>query len=170
MERHLFPGATFLRALIAFLVLPGTIAGLVPYLLFLFDPWQGEGHRAGLLVMAGGLFIIIWCVRDFYLSGKGTLAPWSPPQNLVIIGLYRFCRNPMYVGVVVLVLGWAIVAASPLLVSYWILLPVAFHLRVIFYEEKCLGQLFGPQWEEYRSSVPRWVPGIDSLRKGKWRY
>ena len=166
MERYPRTGSSFLKALAAFLVLPGILAGLVPYIVFRIDPWQGEGARLGLAVMAGGLFIVIWCVRDFYTSGKGTLAPWSPPQNLVIVGLYRFCRNPMYVGVLILVLGWAIVAASPLLVSYWIVLSLAFHFRVILYEEKCLGQLFGSQWEEYRSSVSRWVPRIDSFRKG----
>jgi len=157
----------FFQALTAFIVLPGVFAGLVPWLLYFIDPWRGEGYTFGVVVMAVGLFLLLWCVRDFYISGKGTLAPWSPPKNLVMDGLYRFCRNPMYVGVLVLVGGWALIAASPLLVCYFLILAVGFHFRVILYEEPRLLKLFGAAWESYSSSVPRWLPGLKKLLNKK---
>jgi protein-S-isoprenylcysteine O-methyltransferase Ste14 len=64
-------------------------------------------HPAGFFVLIVGTLGLLWCVRDFYVRGKGTLAPWSPPQNLVVVGLYRYSRNPMYVCVVLVLLGWA---------------------------------------------------------------
>ena len=150
----------FFKALTAFLVLPGIVAGLIPAIVFYIDPWRGETNPFGLLVIAAGLFILLWCVRNFYVAGKGTLAPWSPPQNLVIIGLYRFCRNPMYVGVLVLIAGWSVYATSPLLVGYLLVLFFSFHLRVILYEEPRLLKLFGMEWESYAAAVPRWLPRL----------
>jgi protein-S-isoprenylcysteine O-methyltransferase Ste14 len=153
----------FIRALTSFLVLPGIIAGLVPWILFHSDPWRGEGFLFGLFIMIGGLSILLWCVRDFYISGKGTLAPWSPPERLVIVGLYRICRNPMYIGVLVLVFGWAVLAASPLLAGYFVILVFSFHFRVVKYEEPRLLELFGREWEAYSSLVPRWFPSFNRL-------
>jgi len=153
----------FLQALTAFIILPGVVAGLVPCILYFGDPWRGEGYTVGVAVMAVGLFLLLWCVRDFYVAGKGTLAPWSPPKNLVVDGLYRFCRNPMYVGVLILAGGWALIAASPLLVCYFLILFVGFHFRVILYEKPRLLKLFGPEWESYSSCVPRWLPGFKTL-------
>ena len=86
-----------LRAILAFLVCPGTVAVLVPLLLI---PWNDPGlqfRSLGLPVLVLGFAGLLWCVRDFYVAGKGTLAPWAPPQHLVIVGLYRYSRNPMYV-------------------------------------------------------------------------
>jgi len=146
------------KALTSFLVLPGVVAFLLPCMLSLTDPWRGEVNVSGLFVMAGGLFILLVCVRDFYVAGKGTLAPWSPPRQLVSVGLYRFCRNPMYVGVLILIGGWALFAASPVLACYVLIVTVAFHWWVILYEEPRLSQLFDAAWESYAASVPRWVP------------
>jgi len=102
--------------------------------------------------------ILLWCVRDFYTLGKGTLAPWDPPKKLVIAGLYRFMRNPMYVGVLCWVAGWSVIAGSPLLAGYTGLLAIGFHMRVIFYEEPTLARQFGSDWTRYRTSVNRWLP------------
>jgi protein-S-isoprenylcysteine O-methyltransferase Ste14 len=76
--------------------------------------------------MVIGLVLLLWCVRDFYVRGEGTVAPWDPPQNLVVVGLYRYMRNPMYVSVIVLVGGWALACGSPLLVRYVAALSVGF--------------------------------------------
>lgn len=148
----------FIRALTSFSVLPGIIAGLIPWILFHSDPWRGEGFSFGLLIMIVGFSILLWCVRDFYISGKGTLAPWSPPNRLVKVGLYRICRNPMYIGVLVLVFGWVIFATSPLLLGYFVILAFSFHFRIVLYEEPRLSKLFGTEWESYSSLVPRWLP------------
>ncbi len=151
----------FARALLAFLILPGMFAGLLPWVLARADPWRGEAHSVGFVVLGGGLIVLLWCVRDFYVSGKGTLAPWDPPRHLVVVGLYRFARNPMYLGVLLVVGGWALVMSSPLLAGYLLLLAGGFHLRVVRYEEPWLATQFGSEWSAYSAAVPRWL-----LRRG----
>lgn len=153
----------FLRAFIAFIALPGMAAIFAPPVIAHFDPWKGNHWTPGIIVMCLGAFILLRCVRDFYVMGKGTLAPWDPPKRLVVIGLYRYVRNPMYVGVVLLVLGWSLFFHSPLLFSYTALLAVTFHIRVVKYEEHKLKALFGEEWELYKRSVSRWVPHLKSF-------
>jgi protein-S-isoprenylcysteine O-methyltransferase Ste14 len=147
----------FLRALISFLVLPGTFAGLIPALIVSSDGLRGEGLSIGAVPLIGGVAIVFWCVRDFYVSGKGTLAPWDPPKHLVIIGLYRFSRNPMYVGLLLWLGGWTLLAASPLLAGYTLVLAIAFHFRVLLYEEPRLKKQFGEGWASYAAKVQRWL-------------
>ena len=150
----------FIRALLAFLVLPGIAAFVLPPLLASVDPWRTEVLRLGGLVMLLGIVLLLWCVRDFYVSGKGTLAPWDPPKNLVVIGLYRYVRNPMYVGVLTLVAGWSMLLASPVLALYTVVLAVGFHIRVIVNEEPWLSSQFGNEWARYRANVGRWLPRL----------
>jgi protein-S-isoprenylcysteine O-methyltransferase Ste14 len=104
-----------------------------------------------------GTILLLWCVRDFYVSGKGTLAPWSPPRRLVIVGLYRWTRNPMYVAVTIVLLGWAIAYRSGTLLGYAIVVAIMFHLRVVFGEEPWLSRTHGEEWQRYRQHVPRWL-------------
>jgi len=134
------------------------VGGLLPSLLLPIDRWRTSGTWFGLPVLGCGIFVLLWCVRDFYVTGKGTLAPWDPPTRLVVVGLYRFVRNPMYVGVLGVVLGWSLVAGSPLLAIYAALLAVGFHLRVVLYEEPVLQSQFGDDWTRYRAGVNRWLP------------
>lgn len=148
-----------LRAIAAFLAMPALVAGAVPWLLLRSDPWRGAPRAPGLALAALGLVGLLWCVRDFYVLGKGTLAPWSPPRRLVVRGLYRFVRNPMYVSVLALVAGLAWWRASPVLAAYAATLAVAFHLRVVFGEEPVMARRFGDEWTAYRAAVGRWVPG-----------
>ena len=152
----------FFRAVIAFLALPAVVGGLFPWLLLGSDGWRMPGNIFGWPILLSGAGILLWCVRDFYVTGKGTLAPWDPPKKLVIVGLYRFMRNPMYVGVLGWVAGWSLIAGSPILAVYNGLLALAFHLRVIFYEEPTLARNFGCEWTEYRATVNRWVPKLPS--------
>src|SRR3989442_1521779 len=140
----------FLRALLAFLALPAVVGGLVPWLIMSGDPSRTSGTWLGRPVLAFGVGIFFWCVRDFYVIGKGTLAPWDPPRKLVIVGLYRVVRNPMYIGVLGCVIGWSLIAGSPVIGAYAVLLAFAFHLRVLFYEEPALLRLFGEEWIGYR--------------------
>src|SRR2546429_6570705 len=99
--------------------------------------------------MAVGCSLLLWCVRDFFVSGRGTLAPWDPPRHLVVVGLYRFVRNPMYVGDLLLLAGWSLAAGSYWLAWYAALWAVVFHLRVIYHEEPSLRALFNTEWEDY---------------------
>jgi protein-S-isoprenylcysteine O-methyltransferase Ste14 len=156
----------YIRALIAFIALPGVAALIVPPLIAYFDPWKGYHWAAGIPVMCLGAFILLWCVRDFFVSGKGTLAPWDPPRNLVVVGLYRFVRNPMYVGVLLLLFGWCLYFRSPVLFLYTAILAIGFHIRVIRNEEPWLKEQFGSQWEVYRHEVSRWLPRITPWKNG----
>ena len=149
-----------LRALIAFLVLPGLFALALPPLLAVLDPWRGGASWLGWPVLAAGVAVLGWCVADFYLAGKGTLAPWDPPRRLVIRGLYRHTRNPMYVGVLTIVLGQALVWGSPLLGLYGVALAIGFHVRVTRVEEPWLARTFPEDWPSFAATIPRWVPRL----------
>ncbi|MCW8963748.1 MAG: isoprenylcysteine carboxylmethyltransferase family protein [Gammaproteobacteria bacterium] len=155
-----------LRALLSFIALPGIVAVILPPLIAYYDPWRGEHWAPGFIVMFIGAFVLLWCVRDFYVSGRGTLAPWDPPTKLVVVGLYRFVRNPMYIGVLLLVLGWSIYFWSALLVIYAIVLTVGFHVRVVRDEEVWLKTQFGIQWESYQREVSRWLPRLTPFGNG----
>jgi protein-S-isoprenylcysteine O-methyltransferase Ste14 len=147
----------FARALFAFIAMPGMVAFAIP----IFWLWQTERTRVaqpfGLALLAAGAAGLLWCVRDFYVHGKGTLAPWSPPQHLVVVGLYRHSRNPMYVCVLLILLGWAATFASAGLVGYGAAIALAFHLRVAYGEEPWLAQRHGVSWQAYANQVPRWL-------------
>src|SRR5436305_1603189 len=142
------PRRRFWRAVIAFLVLPGTIAFLVPLLL---RPGAGRIHGIGIPFLVTGIGLLLWCVRDFYVAGRGTLAPWAPPERLVIVGLYRLSRNPMYIAVLIILCGWAMTFMSRVLWIYAAFVAVAFHLRVIFGEEPWLARTHGAEWLTYRA-------------------
>lgn len=147
-----------LRALVAFLVLPGVFAIALPPLIASVDPWRGEPVRGGAAVLALGAVAVAWCVRDFYVAGKGTLAPWDPPRRLVAVGLYRWVRNPMYIGVLLAVAGGALVSGSPAVAAYAVALAIAFHVRVVVHEEPWLARRFPSAWPAYAASVHRWLP------------
>ena len=148
------------KAVAAFLVLPGVVAGVVPLLILGGCPAWDRAHPAGLGLLAAGVVLLLWCVVEFYASGKGTLAPWSPPARLVVVGPYRHARNPMYLAVLLVTAGWAIAFRSPPLGAYSLLLAPAFHLRVVLAEEPRLARAFGGEWERYRAQVPRWLPRL----------
>jgi protein-S-isoprenylcysteine O-methyltransferase Ste14 len=134
------------------------VAGLVPILLARGQSPHPTWLMFALPVLVTGIFALAWCVRDFYVSGRGTLAPWDPPKRLVIIGLYRFVRNPMYVAVLTILVGWALLYRSWLLAAYAIALAVVFHFRVVLHEEPWLKRQFGADWDDYAARVNRWFP------------
>lgn len=144
------------RAIFAFLALPGVVAFAVPLLLVRdqFNPLRV--WTIGLLPLVGGIFLLLYCVREFYVAGRGTLAPWSPPRYLVTTGPYRYSRNPMYIGVGTIVFGWSIFFHSWQLAIYATCVVIAFHLRVLFYEEPWAKRNFADQWQQYRARVARW--------------
>ncbi len=143
------------KAVVAFLALPGVVAILVPGLLL--RPEHARHHAVGLGVLAIGFVLLLWCVRDFHVAGRGTLAPWSPPKELVTIGLYRYSRNPMYVAVLLMLAGWALTYAATSLWIYAGVVALAFHFRVLLHEEPFLARTHGAAWDAYKAAVPRWL-------------
>jgi protein-S-isoprenylcysteine O-methyltransferase Ste14 len=147
----------FLRALFAFLALPGIVAFAVPIWWLVSSSRTAVVQPAGLLPLVVGCAGLLWCVRDFYVFGKGTLAPWSPPRHLVVAGLYRHSRNPMYLSVLLILLGWAISFDVRGLYGYALIVAAAFHLRVVFAEEPWLARTHGAAWDDYVRRVRRWL-------------
>ena len=143
------------RALVAFLALPGMVAFAIPGAWV----WIGKmpvAHPSGFVLAGAGTAALLWCVRDFYVQGRGTLAPWSPPARLVIVGLYRHTRNPMYAAVILILTGWSVSFGASGLSIYSLAVLVAFELRVVFGEEPWLARRHGREWDEYARRVPRW--------------
>ena len=118
----------------------------------------GPARYAGLMPLGVGLVIILRCFVDFVRRGRGTPAPYDPPRELVIAGLYRYVRNPQYVGVVLVLVGEALLSGRVVLFAYAALMAVGYHLFVRYYEEPTLGRLFGEPYARYRATVPRWLP------------
>jgi protein-S-isoprenylcysteine O-methyltransferase Ste14 len=151
-----------LKTLLFTVFVPGTVAGLVPYLLTRGDAGGtvplGATHWLGLLPILAGLVIYLRSAWDFVAAGRGTPAPIDPPKRLVARGFYRFSRNPMYVAVLAVLLGEAIVLGSATLAAYALAVGIAFHLFVVLYEEPTLRRLYGRAYEEYCNEVPRWFP------------
>ncbi|KAF0813503.1 hypothetical protein IGB42_01854 [Andreprevotia sp. IGB-42] len=147
----------FMRALLAFLALPGLVAFAVPALwLWRAGEWRLD-QPFGLLPLLLGTGMLLGCVRDFYTAGKGTLAPWAPPQHLVEVGLYRYSRNPMYVSVALILIGWSVAFTFAGLAWYTLLVVAAFHLRVVYGEEPWLARTHGADWQAYAVRVRRWL-------------
>ena len=146
----------FARAALALLALPGTIAFLIP-LLLMWRSSQPFDAFLGMFPLTFGTALVLWCVREFYVVGKGTLAPWEPPRELVVSGPYRVSRNPSYIGVALILIGWTLAFRSPLLLLYALIVVYGFHLRIVIGEEPSLARRFGEEWESYRSHVPRWI-------------
>ena len=151
------------KTLLAFVVFPGIVAITVPVLLGR-RVGVAHPHLLGAVPLVFGLALLLWCVREFYVAGRGTLAPWSPPTHLVTTGPYRHSRNPMYVAVFSMLVGWAILFGSWSVAIYAVVVLAVFHLRVVFGEEPWLARTFPDDWNEYRQRVPRWL--IFSVRRG----
>jgi protein-S-isoprenylcysteine O-methyltransferase Ste14 len=146
-------------------LVPGTVVGVVPYLLLTYGPEIpavdfGGMRYIGIVPLAGGLLFYLASAWNFVEQGKGTPAPIDPPKLLVSSGPYRFVRNPMYVGGVLILLGEAIFCTSILLLVYLCFIWLTFHLFIVFYEEPHLRKVFGTEYEEYCRNVGRWVPDL----------
>ena len=140
-------------------LVPGTVAVYVPLLLASGRPTaDGYTQLLGVVLLVVGASIYAWCVWDFASSGYGTPAPLDAPKRLVVRGLYRYSRNPMYVGVLTAVFGWAVLYVSPAIAIYGLAVATAFHLVVVLYEERGLAAQFGREYNEYRAKVGRWLP------------
>ena len=141
-------------------VTPGVIAGLVPWLLTGWSsadppPWLQVG---GWIMVAAGAGVLLDAFRRFVVEGLGTPAPVAPPAKLVVGGLYRYVRNPMYLAVLAVILGQAAILGRWLLVAYALVVGAAFWAFVRWYEEPTLRRQFGAEYEEYLRTVPGWWP------------
>ena len=154
-----------LGSFVFFLVAPGVVAGWIPYGLsgWRFGPpllgLPGERWMGGLLV-AIGLAGLVECFARFALQGRGTPAPVAPPAILVVGGLYRHVRNPMYVAVTAMIAGQAVLFGSRALLAYAAGVWLLFHLFVVGYEEGALRRQFGAAYDRYRAHVRRWWPRL----------
>jgi protein-S-isoprenylcysteine O-methyltransferase Ste14 len=148
---------------------PGFIAGLVPYWISRWrvnPPFLGfpPSRYLGILFIALGVPLLLDCFARFALQGLGTPAPVFPTRHLVVKGLYRYVCNPMYLAVVSVILGQALLLGSVRLLEYAAFMWLAFHLFVLAYEEPALRASFGPEYETFCANVQRWLP-----RTNPWR-
>jgi protein-S-isoprenylcysteine O-methyltransferase Ste14 len=142
-------------------LVPGTVAVYVPLFLLSHDsPTFGWRSIAAAVLLCVGVSIYLWCVWDFAWFGRGTPAPIDPPQRLVVRGPYRYCRNPMYIGVLTVIAGWALLFRSTAIALYAGAVATCFHLFVVAYEEPYLRRQFGASYAQYRARVRRWLPTL----------
>ena len=150
-----------------FVLAPGTMAGLVPWLITDWDrPDQGVGPAdvAGGLLIVLGVVAVVACFVRFVAEGRGTPAPVAPTEELVVGGLYRFVRNPMYVAVASVIAGQALVFRSPG-VALWLGVFLAAVVSFVKgYEEPQLTEQFGESYVRYRRAVPGWWPRLTPYR------
>ena len=148
-----------LKNLLFTVIVPGTVAVYIPLQIVAGRPPVSRiGLAMGIPALLLGAFIYSWCVWDFATFGRGTPAPIDAPKHLVVRGLYHYTRNPMYVGVLTVILGWALLFRAANLVLYALVVGTCFHLFIVLYEEPHLRTVFGGQYETYCSQVARWLP------------
>jgi protein-S-isoprenylcysteine O-methyltransferase Ste14 len=139
---------------------PMIVAGIVPWLL---TRWDAHSQPAVLrivgvvLLVAGGALVLETTAR-FALHGRGTPAPWAPPERFVERGSYRFVRSPMYLGVLLLVVGQGLLLGREILYAWAVAALLMFTGFLVFYEEPQLVRRFGESYEDYRRRVRRWIP------------
>lgn len=155
-----------LKNIIFTLVVPGTVAVYIPLMIAvpsllpkMYEPivWN-QYHRIALILLSWGTAIYLWCLWDFAITGKGTPAPIDAPKQLIVRGLYRYVRNPMYVGVLLVIIGWSIFFQLRDIAIYAAIVWLVVHLFIILIEEPSLSKKFGESYTSYCKSVGRWLP------------
>jgi protein-S-isoprenylcysteine O-methyltransferase Ste14 len=141
-------------------VAPGVMAGLVPYLL---TGWESRHppaavQVAGAALTVAGAAVLLDAFARFVIDGLGTPAPVAPTQRLVVTGLYRFVRNPMYLAVTAAILGQWLLLGRPVLLGYALVFVAITYAFVRGYEEPALTAAYGEEYERYRATVPGWWP------------
>lgn len=152
-----------LGTIVFVLCVPGSVVGVVPYLL---SRWRVQPPLLGLLVLPSlgvvlflvGAPIFVDFILRFVREGRGTPAPVAPPQHLVVNGCFRYVRNPGYVAVVAMIAGQGLFLGNRAVLIYAALVALAFHLFVVLYEEPTLRAQFGEEYDAYCRRVPRWIP------------
>ena len=142
------------------LLAPGVVAGLVPWWL---TGWEVESPRpllqvVGAILVVAGAGVLLHAFARFVVEGIGTPAPVAPTEHLVVGGLYRYVRNPMYLAVLAVIVGQALVLGQLELLAYAAIIAAAFVAFVHWYEEPTLQRRYGDEYEAYRATVPGWIP------------
>ena len=153
---------TALKSLLFLIMAPGMVAGYIPLVLLRRGSQLETGFFAYLafpLWAAGGI-ILLSSFWNFLIQGRGTPAPIDPPKELVVTGFYRYVRNPMYVGIFLILLGHFLWFQSIWLLVYMVIAFLTVHLFVTLYEEPTLKRTFGAAYEGYIKRVPRWIPKL----------
>src|SRR5437762_176727 len=153
----------FLRSIFFTILQPGMVTVLIPY--WLISSRNGGAPSRfqllryfGLPLIVIGAATLLWCVWDFFSSGRGTISPIDSPKHLVVRGLYRYVRNPMYVAVVTILAGEAIFFMSQAVLIEAAVFFVLANLFILLYEEPTLRRKFGESYENYTQTVGRWIP------------
>jgi protein-S-isoprenylcysteine O-methyltransferase Ste14 len=152
-----------LAAAVFLCLAPGTVAGAIPWWISRWrmqPPFFGLAaiRAAGIVLIAAGIPVLLESFARFAWKGLGTPAPILPTRHLVVTGFYRYVRNPMYVAVVSVILGQALLLGDRTLLIYGALVWLGFHLFVLAYEEPTLRKTFGAEYDAFRVRVPRWTP------------
>jgi protein-S-isoprenylcysteine O-methyltransferase Ste14 len=151
---------TALKSFLFLIIAPGMVAGYIPLALLRRGSQIETGVFAYLafpLWLIGGI-ILLWSFWNFLIEGRGTPAPIDPPKELVATGFYRYVRNPMYVGVLAIIIGHFLWFGFWNLLIYAMIVFIGFNTFVTYYEEPTLKGKFGAAYEEYLKRVPRWIP------------
>lgn len=158
-----------LRHLTHVLLGPGTVTIIVPALIFalagarplaLPRPAELTAIGLGVLLVIAGLAMLAWTISLFHRVGQGTLSPLDPPSALVVTGPYRHVRNPMFTGVLAVLLGEAAITRSPALLAWFALFWTMLAILIPLIEEPKLARRFGADYARYRRHVPRWLPRL----------
>ena len=155
-----------------FLVGPGIMAGLIPWSLTGWRmrepvPYWAPMRVLGVILLAAGLFALVQAFVRFVVEGLGTPAPIAAPERLVVGGLYRYVRNPMYVAVLTVIVGQALILGQLVLLPYAAAFCVITAAFVRWYEEPALTRRFGTDYEAYRRAVPAWLPRLRPWEPGE---
>jgi protein-S-isoprenylcysteine O-methyltransferase Ste14 len=146
-----------LGSTVFFFAAPCVVAGVIPWAI---DGWHDPQFWPALLIVLAGLVVVLRAFIRFVREGRGTPAPIAPTEQLVVGGDYRFVRNPMYVGVVAIVLGQALLFLDLGLLAYGVIAWAVMAAFVHWYEEPVLRRRYGSQYEEYCEAVPAWLPKV----------
>ena len=148
-------------SLLVLFVAPGVVAGLVPWLLTDWEPAADVPVplvALGVLMVAAGVAVLLHAFVRFVVEGIGTPAPVAPTERLVVGGLYRYVRNPMYLAVAATIVGQALILGRPGLLLYALAFGAAVFAFVRLHEEPALARRYGAEYDAYRRAVPGWWP------------
>lgn len=156
------------------ILIPGTVMVFIPAIIIVLTentkysakllPAESYLFWMGLIIAGIGLFLATWTVKLFVKIGKGTPAPWNPPQNLVVIGPYRHVRNPMLLSAFLIVLAEAVILQSFPIAIWLAFIIIANFIYIHFFEEKTLEERYGEEYRQYKRHVPAWIPRLTPWR------